>query len=58
MKKKYRSTCMTRINKERYTELGIMAKEYDIPRSQILNDLVQAEFQKFLEEHTSYDLTA
>ena len=47
----------TRINKDRYVELGILSKEYDMTRTEILNDLVQIEFQKFLEEKTNNDFT-
>jgi len=52
-----RSTVMTRINKERYTELGILSERYGLTRTQILNDLVQAEFQKLLGEYTANDTT-
>jgi len=48
---------MTRIDKERLLELGILSREYGIPRAQILNDLVQIEFQKFLEEKPANDST-
>jgi len=49
---------MTRINKERYTELGILSKEYGVTRVQTLNALVQNEFQRFLEEQTINDYAA
>jgi len=41
---------ITRIHKERLIELGILSKEYGVSRTEIINNLVQAEFQRFLED--------
>jgi len=45
----------TRINKERYVELGILSKEYDMTRTEILNGLVQQAYQKLLGEYQNAD---
>jgi len=51
-----RSTTMIRINKERYTELGILSERYGLSRTEIINDLVSAEFQKLLGDYANHDL--
>jgi len=51
-----RKTVVPRIDKEQYLNLGVLAKEYGLTRTQILNDLVHNEYRKFLKE-TANDLT-
>jgi hypothetical protein len=46
---------MIRINKERNTELGILAQKYGKSKTQILNDLVQEAFQNLLGEYAHHD---
>jgi len=48
---------MTRINKEQYLNLGILAKEYEMTRTQLVNLLVQNAWEKYLEERTDHDST-